>query len=198
MPTTIDEAVTRPDLEGRTMDAASPAELPAAEPLQRLGSYSIPEKGGANPLPLARVAPEALRHYWLQLLGALTAKWKQRDELAKRLSDPAKALDAIRYRYTGKIELKSAEAVAALLHGILAPDAPFLCNEGCPHVLAGAQPEMAKRYLDSLDAEILNCRTRWKGTPCTHITWEDLQDEFEVYERWRREFGKLLVSACPR
>jgi hypothetical protein len=165
-----------------------------AQPLRRMGSYKINERPGSNAAPAEGVAGDALAAWWQRLLGALTAKWKQRDELASWLSDPRRAGDGIRYRYTGKIELKSAEAVAALFHQILAPHAPFLCDEHCPHFQAGATPEHAKRFLDSLDAVIAERRADWKSTPPSHPCYEDLQDEAFVYETWRREFARLFTD----
>jgi hypothetical protein len=113
---------------------------------------------------------------------------------AREEGDTARAQSAVVWRYGQKIEIKSAEAVLDLVHRVIEPTAPFLCDEHCAHVRGGASPEQVKRVLDALDVVIAARRATWKDTPYGHVCYEDLQDEFGVYARWRREFAALIET----
>lgn len=59
----------------------------------------------------------------------------------------------------------------------------------------GASAEQVKRFLDSLDAAVATLRERWRECPYDHPCFEDLQDEFEVYQRWRMQLAELADTA---
>jgi hypothetical protein len=142
-----------------------------AEPLARLGSLRIKEKAGSNIAgPVATSA--ALIAFWDELIAYCTATpgWGLR-----------------------RIEVKSAEAVAALLHEIVAPGAGFLCGRGCPHVLCGADADQVKRFLDSLDQAVMMLRRAWHGCAADGPLVDDLQAEFNVYEDWRLRFADWIA-----
>ena len=174
------------------------SESPAA-PLIRLGYYSVEEKPGANAVGPA-VGGTALADYWRELIAYCVGTTERRAAAASAIDqanaagNPDAAQAVRRWRYGQKIEIKSAEAVAALLHAIVAPDAPFLCDERCAHVEGGASAEQVKRFLDSVDAAVLECRRRWRLDRVGSTVGEDLQDEFGMYERWR---GKLVERCAP-
>jgi hypothetical protein len=165
-----------------------------AEPLSRLGSYDIKRSDGPNPLG-ATASGEALSLWWRELIEYCVGTREQRRAAAKDVdaawANGTSASSVIQWRYGMKIEIKSAEAVADLLHGIIAPGAPFLCDDRCPHVRAGASAAQLKRFLDSLDVEIANLRRRWRECSWDHPCYEDLQDEFGIYERWRKRLIEL-------
>ena len=169
-----------------------------AEPLPRLGCYRVEEKPGTNPAGPV-VSGAALAAYWCELVEYCVGKRERRAaaaiaiDAARASGDAAETASIMRWRYGQKIEIKSAEAVAELLHGIIAPGAPFLCDERCPHVARDASADQVKRFLDSLDAEIDELRVRWRTCPYDHPCHEDLQDEFGVYERWRRRLAGVAV-----
>jgi len=172
-----------------------------AQPLRRMGVYVVDELPWTNPLPERGVAPEGLSAHWLELVGAVVGKVQRRQAVTEAMDaasargDVAAAMGANAWRYSAKIEIKTAESVLALLHRILAPGASFLCDAQCPHVTLGATPEQAKRFLDSLDAATADRRARWRDTKWDHPCYEDLQDELGVYEKCRGQFAKLLVPA---
>ncbi|HSM91671.1 MAG TPA: hypothetical protein VLT47_02230 [Anaeromyxobacteraceae bacterium] len=170
-----------------------------AEELPRLGSYFIRQAGGTNALG-ATLSGAALAGWWRELIEYCVGARARRREAAKDVdaawSKGEDASSILQWRYGQKIEIKSAEAVADLLHGIIAPDAPFLCDDRCNHVRAGAGAPQVKRFLDSIDVEIARLRKRWRDCPYDHPCYEDLQDEFGIYEKWR---GRLveLAQATP-
>lgn len=165
-----------------------------AEPLPRLGSYGIDKRDGANPLGIT-LGGEPLSIWWRELVDYCVGTRARRRAAAKEVdaawAGGTPAASIIQWRYGMKIEIKSAEAVAALLHGIIAPSAPFLCDDRCPHVRAGASAAQVKRFLDSLDAEIASLQKRFKECSWDHPCYEDLQDELGIYECWRRRLVEL-------
>jgi hypothetical protein len=145
------------------------------------------------------VSGEALLLWWRELVDYCVGTRERRRAAAKdadaawaKGEDPSSILQ---WRYGQKIEIKSAEAVAELLHRIIAPSAPFLCDDRCPHVRAGATAQQVKRFADSIDAEVASLRKRFKDCPYDHPCYEDLQDEFGMYERWRRRLVELSQAA---
>lgn len=168
-----------------------------AEPLPRLGGYSIKPCDGAN-APGTTLSGEALSTWWRELVEYCVGERARRRAAAKEVdaawASGTPAGSIIQWRYGMKIEIKSAEAVAALLHGIIAPEARFLCDDRCPHVRAGASGAQVKRFLDSVDAEVADLRRRFKACAYDHPCYEDLQDEFGIYERWRDRLIKLAGS----
>ncbi len=89
----------------------------------------------------------ALTACWRELIEYCIGKRERRGVAAKAIDaahmrgDSAEAGSIMRWRYGQKIEIKSAEAVAAPLHGIVAPGAAFLCDERCQPMARGATAE---------------------------------------------------------
>ncbi len=167
-----------------------------AKPLKRLGGYSIAEKPWTNVLgPVVEGA--ALAAYWRELVASCVGQRERRAAAAKEVDAAAARGDLsevgsiLGSRYAMKIEIKSAEAVAALLHRILVPRAPFLCDELCPHVAQGASAGQVKRFLDTLDAACSSLRERWHACGYDHPCYEDLQDEHMIYDRWRTKLSAV-------
>jgi hypothetical protein len=166
-------------------------ERTAAEPLPLVVAYRLDEVAGANPAGLT-VGGEALARYWGELVEYCVGKIARRQAAAKAIDeayargDPRGATSIGQWRYGQKIEIKAAEMVLELLHRIVAPDAPFLCDDRCPHVRAGATAGQVKRFLDSLDARVARCRDLLRDCRHDHPCWEDYRNEIYVFERWRR------------
>lgn len=183
-------------IEAGKRDEAAGADAMAG-PLPRLGRYDIKQADGPNDLGLA-VSGEALAAWWRELVEYCVGARAQRRAAAKEVdaawASGKPAASIIQHRYGMKIEIKSAEAVAELLHRIIAPDAPFVCDDRCAHVHAGAGAREAKRFLDSLDVEIGDLKRRWKDCRYGHPCYEDLQDEWGVYETWRRRLLALAAA----
>ncbi len=167
-----------------------------ASPLPRLGTYRILALPGTNPLPARGLSPAALTAFWVELVSAIAGKVRRRQEVARQI-DAARAAgdrDALdgahEWRYAAKIEVKTAESVLALLHELLAPDAPHLCDVDCEHVAAGATPAQAKAFLDALDVDL--ARLDERVATCGQHMLEDLFDERGVVRRWRERFAERL------
>lgn len=122
--------------------------------LQRLGTYSIPEVSPAGPVPARGLSPDFLMRLWRELLAhhAKAVGLQDRPAPPDAWSD-----DTFRqWRYELKIEIKTLEAIAALLHGLFAPGLPP-CDVACPHVAAGLDSVALQRYLASLEAYAAAC-----------------------------------------
>lgn len=122
----------------------TPEDGKQVERLERRGYYEIPEAAGNNPLPDRDLTPNELTQLWDDLIACWESK--------KTARSNAIADGALEWGYHAKIEIKTQEAVIALLHGVIAPDAEFLCARGCPHLERGMTADQVKRVLDALDA----------------------------------------------
>lgn len=93
-------------------------------------------------------------------------------------------------RYGQKIDIKVHEAVIALLHEIIAPDAPFLCAHDCSHVHAGASPDELRRFFDALDLHQAQCSRSGSSGHGTYA--EDQREEALIVWECRRDLAKIL------
>jgi hypothetical protein len=179
---------------------SKPGRAPA-QPLPRLGSYSVEERQWSNALPTAGVSPADLAEYWTKIVTAAVGERARRRVAAKEVDEARARGDAplagavVSSRYTSKIEIKTTEAVLALLHEVIALEAEYLCDDCCAHVHAGATPEQAKRFLDSLDAQIASLHARHGKTDSGHVCYEDQLTELSVYVEWRRKFAIITPGA---
>jgi hypothetical protein len=141
------------------------------------------------------VTPEKLVGYWVDLVSSVMQRFEARERAmaATHAPDaPAEHFEAgVRYCYSAKIEIKTAESVVALLHEIVAPAATFVCDESCRHLSLGATAEQAKRYVDSLQARIAEVEEDHCRTPVAHPCYEDQLDELGVYQKWLERFEAL-------
>lgn len=169
-----------------------------AEPLKLWTAYKLAEAAGENPADLATDGA-ALARYWRDLVEYCAGKMERRSAAAREIGEAhargegGREVEIHRWSYGQKIEIKTAEQVLELLHRILAPAAPFVCDERCAHVRAGATAGQVKRFLDSIDAAVADRRRQLEhagGSPC----FEDLHDELYVLGRWRHA---LVVAARP-
>ncbi len=188
-----------------------------ARRLPRLGVAFIPETDWSNPLPARGVTPAQLAAYWTELTGAVVGWYERRGAVfgehfddyfvrfrygdgttvettppsvpgrtAMVTATPCPRLDP--EMRPSKLEVTLAEGVAALLHQVIAPRAPFACDGWCSHVATGATPQQAKRFLDSLDADLAS-------------TADLLEDGFESDSQatlfaWRAKFAHLLGASA--
>ncbi|MDQ3265696.1 MAG: hypothetical protein M3Y59_18900 [Myxococcota bacterium] len=171
-----------------------------------MGSYRIELVEATMPLPAQGLVPEALTLYWSELICACLETGQRRTALNRRLDEVrasgtgnTQALFAS--RYSAKISLKTAESVVALLHELITPNAPFLCDETCPHLAFGATPVQVKRFVDSLEAAALRVWRIHQDTERDHQTFDDELDELDVYDAWRGRMYRLhggLQPTSPR
>lgn len=133
----------------RPSSPAAPAQGPDdPPPMERHRTISLQELPWNNPPPQKGLSGPQLRDYWMWALSVRAARLKQ-------LEDPVEDPNSSSYgkwRRERWTQIRMLEAILDLLHGIVAPDAPYLCGEGCNHLGVGLDPEGAKRFLDSLDA----------------------------------------------
>jgi hypothetical protein len=166
-------------------------------PLQMMGGYAVPIVKGVGPLPANRVDGARLEQFYRGLIAEWAGRTARRDASTKQLDEaaqgsaPSSYQSVVTWRYGQKISIKSREAVIALIHRAIAPDAPFACDERCRHVGAGASPEAIQVILGSLAAMAAELRRRWKNTRFDHPCYEDLQDEFEIYDAARSAVAAL-------
>ena len=169
-----------------------------AEPLELCVAYKLSEVAGENPADLA-IAGAALARYWRDIVEYRVGKVERRHAAARAIDEAeargegGRAVEVRRWSYGQKIEMKAVEQVLELLHRILAPAAPFLCDERCAHVRAGATAGQVKRFLDAIDAAVANGRWQLEHTRSS-TCFEDLHDELYVLGRWRHA---LVVAARP-
>ena len=177
-------------------------EIPGAQPFLRRGDYEVRERSWTNPLPIRGISAEQLTEFWLSIVGAVGGQIASRERTLKRMDDAEARGDIASVQsgrvvaYAGKQEIKEIEAIAALLHKILAPAAPFLCDGSCGHVAAGATPRQAKRFLDSLDGEIARVRDVHAKTECSHPCFEDEREELAILGQWRSCWAKRIEASA--
>jgi hypothetical protein len=160
-----------------------------------MGGYVVPERA-AKSAPAHGLDGEALTEFWVELVDACIGPAQRREAAAALLGDPAQHTEVVGWRYAQKLTIKAREAIAALLHGILAPDAPFVCDHGCPHVRAGATRKQVKRFLDSLDAAAEENSRRALEAAGTSLC-EELLDERGDYQIWRERLAKRAGAPQP-
>ena len=168
--------------------------LSDAVSLRRLGFYRIDEKPWTNPLPPRGATGEELRQFWLNLLRYHREQFELRDRPCACGGETASHLE---WKYGQKIDIKVHESVVELLHRILVPEAPFLCNQCCAHVAAGASPEQLRRFVDAIAARAALCRENAKQTSLYGTYEKDAAEEAEIMRECRRDFGKATGIDFP-
>jgi hypothetical protein len=166
-----------------------------ADTLYRLGTYRIEEKPWTNTAPSRGATGEELRRFWLKLLRYHADQLELRH---RPCECGGNSPSHVQWKYGQKIEIKVHESVIELLHRIIAPGAPFLCDHACPHVDKGATPEQLRRFLDSIDAHAALCRENAEHGHSMYGTYEqDQAEEAEIMGECRRHLEEATGLVFP-
>lgn len=161
----------------------------------REGGYSLPEAEGENELPGSPLDRRRVSRYWRLMHRELACRTRRRRKAFPKQDAPAHAhSSAHQWRYGQKIEIKVLESIMDLFHRLLAPGEK-VCAMECSHAPRGMPPEVVKRYLDSLDAQLRKIEGNLEKSLSGQYR-EDQLDEQAAIRKWRRAL--VAIQAMPR
>jgi hypothetical protein len=148
--------------------------------------WSLGGWAGNVPLPERGISGPAMTNWYLGLIAWYRDRVAHRDEPFP--PDHADCADCRRRRHGFKCEAKDAEVRIQLVHAVLAPEAPFTCDEECAHVREGMPPDRVKAWLDHAKHSIKESEDYLWGPASRGRDTQWCRDELEEEEEQLRKF----------